>query len=117
MAYPFGVYDDRILHLIRESTGIRYSRTIKNTHAFDLPKSEELLFWHPSVYYIEPEFESIVDEFLTLECDEPKLLYIWGHSFELDTKDISWERFERVCEKLSRRADIFYGTNSEILDK
>ncbi len=116
MAYPFGVYDDRILKLMRERTGIRYSRTIKNTHAFDLPKEDELLTWHPSVYYIEPEFESVVDEFLALDREEPALLYIWGHSFELDS-DIAPSEFERICEKLSRREDIFYGTNSEILDK
>ena len=116
MAYPFGIYDDRILKLMRDRTGIRYSRTIKNTHAFDLPNRDELLTWHPSVYYIEPEFESVVEEFLALDREEPALLYIWGHSFELDS-DIAPAEFERICEKLSRREDIFYGTNSEILDK
>ena len=114
MAYPFGVYDDRILSLIRERTGIKYSRTIKNTHAFGLPKSDELLTWHPSVYYIEPELEGVVDEFLALECDEPQLLYIWGHSFELDS-DIGDAAFEEICQKLSGREDIFYGTNREVL--
>ena len=114
MAYPFGVYDERILKLIRENTGIKYSRTIKDTHSFEIPKCEELLSWHPSVYYIDKEFEAVVDRFLALESDEPQLLYIWGHSFELDS-DISDAEFERICKKLSNRADIFYGTNREVL--
>ena len=113
MAYPFGIYDDRILSLMRERTGIRYSRTIKNTHAFELPRADELLTWHPSVYYIEPEFESVVDEFLALKCDEPKLLYIWGHSFELDS-DIGDATFDRICKKLAGREDIFYATNKDL---
>lgn len=114
MAYPFGVYDERILELIRTRTGVKYSRTINNTRAFCLPKGDELLTWHPSVYYIEPELESVVDEFLALECDEPQLLYIWGHSFELDS-DIDDATFERICKKLSGREDIFYGTNREVV--
>lgn len=114
MAYPFGVYDDRILSLIRERTGVKYSRTIKNTHAFGIPSADDMLTWHPSVYYIEPEFESVVDEFLALESDEAQLLYIWGHSFELDS-DIKDATFDRICTKLAGREDIFYGTNREVL--
>lgn len=114
MAYPFGIYDERILSLMRERTGIKYSRTIKNTHAFDLPRSEELLTWHPSAYYIEPDFETLVDEFLALDADEPRLLYVWGHSFELDS-DIGDATFDRICKKLAGREDIFYGTNREVL--
>lgn len=114
MAYPFGVYDDRILSLIRDRTGVKYSRTIKNTHAFGIPMYDEWLAWHPSVYYIEPEFESVVDEFLALESDEVQLLYIWGHSFELDS-DIEDATFDRICKKLAGREDIFYGTNREVL--
>ena len=114
MAYPFGVYDERILTLMRERTGVKYSRTIKNTHAFDIPGADELLTWHPSVYYIEPKLESVVDEFLALDADEPQLLYVWGHSFELDS-DINDATFERICKKLAGREDIFYGTNGEIL--
>ena len=67
------------------------------------------------MYYIEDCLEEIVDEFLSLTTDEPKLLYIWGHSYEMDAKYISWETFERICKKLSGKADIFYGTNKEVL--
>jgi hypothetical protein len=33
----------------------------------------------------------------------------------MDAEYISWEKFEDICRKLAGRADIFYGTNREVL--
>jgi hypothetical protein len=92
---------------------VRYARTIISTHSFN--EQTELHRFHPSVYYIEDCLEEMVDRFLALETDEPRLLYIWGHSYEMDAEYISWEKFEDICRKLAGRADIFYGTNREVL--
>ena len=115
MAYPCGGVnnDDRVAEIIRKNTGVKYARTITSTYKFDL--QENLLRFNPTVYYIEDCLEEIVDKFLALETDEEKLLYIWGHSYEMDAEYISWETFERICQKLSGKADIFYGTNKEVL--
>lgn len=115
MAYPCGGVnnDDRVAEIIRRRTSIQYVRTITSTHNFDLQTN--LHRFNPSVYYIENCFEEIVDRFLALETDKPQLLYIWGHSFEMDMGLIAWETFERICAKLSGKADIFYGTNKEVL--
>lgn len=115
MAYPCGGVnnDDRVAAIIKERTGIKYARTITSTHSFD--KQYNLFRFNPSVFYIEDCLEKTVDDFLTLEADEPKLLYIWGHSYEMDADLISWEAFERICKKLSGHEDIFYGTNKEVL--
>jgi peptidoglycan/xylan/chitin deacetylase (PgdA/CDA1 family) len=115
MAYPCGGVnnDERVAKLIRENTGIKYARTITSTHRFGEQKN--LYQFNPTVYYREPELEKIVDEFLTSNAEEPQLLYIWGHSYELDAEYITWETFERICQKLSGKADIFYGTNKEVL--
>jgi peptidoglycan/xylan/chitin deacetylase (PgdA/CDA1 family) len=116
MAYPCGGVnnDDRVAEIIKKNTPIKYSRTITSTHAFGLQEENRLRF-HPSVYYIEECFEEIVDKFLALETDEPQLLYIWGHSYEMDAGYITWEKFEEICQKLAFKADIFYGTNKEVL--
>ena len=114
MAYPNGPNDDRVAGIIRENTPIRYARTTVSTYSFELQK-ENLLRFNPSVYYIEDCLEEIVDKFLALKTDEPQLLYIWGHSYEMDAEYISWEKFERICEKLSGKEDIFYCTNKEAL--
>ena len=115
MAYPCGGVnnDDRVAEIIRRRTSIQYVRTITSTHNFDLQTN--LHRFNPSVYYIEDCFEEIVDRFLALETDKPQLLYIWGHSYEMDMGLIAWEMFERICAKLSGKADIFYGTNKEVL--
>ena len=115
MAYPCGGVnnDDRVAEIIKMNTGVRYSRTITSVYNFD--KQENLYRFNPSVYYIDDNFEENVDKFLALETDEPQLLYIWGHSYEMDAGLIAWENFERICKKLSGKAYIFYGTNKEVL--
>lgn len=114
MAYPYGTCDKRTAQIIKNNTGVKYSRTVVSTHSFDV-QTEDMLIFNPTVYYVEPCLEEIVDAFLALETDKPQLLYIWGHAYEMDAKYISWEAFERICEKLSGKDDIFYGTNAEVL--
>lgn len=114
MAYPNGAVDERVAGLLEKNTPIRYSRTVTNTHSFAVQK-EDLLRYDPTVYYIEDCLEELVDKFLASEANEEQLLYIWGHSYEMDAGFISWENFENICKKLSGKADIFYGTNKEVL--
>ena len=115
MAYPCGGQnnDDRVAEIIKNNTGVKFARGIESSYNFDL--QDNLFRFKPTVYYIEDCLDEVVDKFLSLERDEPSLLYIWGHSYEMDAEYISWERFEQVCKKLSGRDDIFYGTNSEVL--
>ena len=114
MAYPNGPNDDFVAGVIGRNSPIKYSRTTTSTHSFKVQK-ENLLRYNPTVYYIEDCFEEIVDKFLASESDEEQLLYIWGHSYEMDAGLISWEKFEEICKKLAFRDDIFYGTNKEVL--
>ena len=116
MAYPNGPNDDFVAKVIADNTPIRYSRTIQSTHSFAVQK-ENLLRYNPTAHYTEPCFEEIVDKFLASSSDEEQLLYIWGHSYELDDQNIAidWDVFECLCKKLAGHNDIFYGTNKEIL--
>lgn len=115
MAYPCGGKnnDERVAQIIASETGIKYARTITSTYQF-APQSN-LFRFNPTVHFIDADLENIVDRFLSEQ--DGGLLYIWGHSFELDAEYITWERFERVCKKLACNADIFYGTNREVLLK
>lgn len=115
MAYPCGGEnnDERVANIIREHTGIRYSRTITSSHSFD--RQAELFRFRPTVHLCEWEQTlRLAKEFITLKPDEPKLFYIWGHSYELDHEK-EWGRFEDLLKMLSGRDDIFYGTNREVL--
>lgn len=115
MAYPCGGEnnDDRVAEIIKENTGVKFARGLESTYNFDL--QDNLYRFKPTVYYIENCLDEVVDKFLSLDRDEPSLLYIWGHSYEMDAEYISWEKFEAVCKKLSGHDDIFYGTNGEVL--
>lgn len=115
MAYPCGGVnnDDRVAEIIRENTGVLYARGLESTYSFS--SQDNLLRFKPTVYYIEDCLDDVVDRFLEEKSDTPSLLYIWGHSYEMDAEYISWEKFEQVCKRLSGHSDIFYGTNKEVL--
>ena len=116
MAYPYGGKnnDDRVAKIIRENTPILYSRTITSTYTFELQK-DNLLRFNPTMHFTDARVEEVVDKFLSMTAEEPQLLYIWGHSYELDVDESCWVRFETLCKKLSGHEDIFYGTNKETL--
>ena len=116
MAYPCGGVnnDERVAKLIADNTSIRYSRTITSTYSYQLQKGN-LLRFNPTLHFLDERTEEVVEKFLALETDEPQLLYIWGHSYELDYSESRWERFESLCKMLSGKEDVFYGTNKETL--
>ncbi len=117
MAYPCGGVnnDERVAEIIKNNTKIKYSRTITSTHSFE-PHSENMLRFNPTLYWREYGLDDIIDEFLALKTDRPQLLYIWGHSYELDMKTgkLDWQKFEKICAKISGKSDIYYGTNKEV---
>ncbi len=115
MAYPCGGVnnDDRVAKLIKENTPIRFARTITSTNAFAM--QENLLRFNPTIYYRSAEkMFALAEEFLRMQTDKPQVFYIWGHAYELDGTEISWEKFEKLCRLIGGKEDIFYGTNSQI---
>ena len=115
LAYPCGGqnHDDRVASLVQSHTGIKYARTIISSNSFDLQK--DLMRFNPTVYICDDNLFDIAERFISSKTDEPQLLYIWGHAYELDTPKIPWEKFEELCCFLSGHSDVFYGTNMEIL--
>ena len=116
MAYPCGGVnnDERVAAVIKNNTPIAYARTITSTLTFGLQK-DSLLRFNPTLHFMNAKTEEIVQQFLEMQTDEPQLLYIWGHSYELDYDESRWQRFEELCKTLAGRDDIFYGTNKECL--
>lgn len=116
MAYPCGGVnnDDRVAEIIKNHTGVKYARTINDTNTFDV--SENLYRYHPTIYHIDMDkLLKIGQEFIDLKPDKPQVLYVWGHSYELDIDTSYWVKLEEFCKLISNRSDIFYGTNKEIL--
>ena len=116
MAYPCGGVnnDDRVASIIKENTGVKYSRTITSNNCFDL--QENLYRFNPTAYHLN--FEEMMQsgrEFIELKTEEPKVFYIWGHSYEIDYGADYWVKLEDFFKLISNKEDIFYGTNKEVL--
>jgi peptidoglycan/xylan/chitin deacetylase (PgdA/CDA1 family) len=116
MAYPCGGTNNNshVAEIIRKNTKIQYARTITSSHSFDL--QDDLLRFNPTVYHHE-EMDMMFElgkKFIEMNTDKPQILYVWGHSYEFDTRD-NWDRFEEFCSLISSHDDIFYGTNKEVL--
>ena len=117
MAYPCGApnCDDRIAKIIKENTGIEYARSFNVTKSFEPFK--DLYQYEGTMSHCEnwDSFFEIGKKFLEVETETPKVLYIWGHAFELDVDPKRWEIFEEFCKMISNKDDVFYGTNLEVL--
>ena len=116
MAYPCGGVnnDDRVAGIIKKNTGVKYSRTITTNNCFDL--QENLYRFNPTAYHLE--FEKMMQlgrEFVEFKPKEPKVFYIWGHSYEMDYGADYWVKLEEFFKLISNKEDIFYGTNKEVL--
>ena len=112
MAYPFGDCDERIAGVLRQHTGIRYSRTVRDNGRFD--RQRDLLQFDPTAHIDDMDrLQELGEKFLRSTPQTPQLFYIWGHSYEFDA--YGWEPFEAFCRWIAGRDDIFYGTNRETL--
>ena len=115
MAYPCGGTnnDERVANVIKENTKIKFARTITSTYSFDM--QTDLLRFNPTIHFGDEKLFSLAKEFLASQNNEPKLFYIWGHTYELDAVNGAWERFEEFCKLIANKDDIYYGTHGQVL--
>lgn len=115
MAYPGGGVnnDDRVAEIIKNHTGVKFSRTTTSNAKFDL--QDYLLRFNPTTSYGDFDYvRELADEFFSLKTETPKIFYIWGHSYEMDEEN-KWGKLEELFKYISGREDVFYGTNKEVL--
>ena len=115
MAYPFGTNDERTYNILKNRTGVKYARVVETTGNFDV--GQDLYRFCGTIYH-HAEWNKLFEtgeKFLSLQTEQPSLLYIWGHSFEFDIYPERWKIFEEFCKMMSNRKDIYYGTNKEVL--
>lgn len=111
MSYAYGDYDDRVVAQL-PALGIEYARTTRLDPGYGLPA--DFLRWTPTCHHRDclargKEFLSAPDR------QGPRLLYVWGHSYEFDNNN-NWAEIEQFCRDLGGQATIWYATNIEIVD-
>ena len=124
LAYPFGTYSEATLTAMKPA-GIEYARTATSqTNNFAMP--DDFRIWNATTHHNESE--KIVNYFIQNVEKSPwragGLLYIWGHSYELDNESapVGWEKLEEICKALSEHAEgedgmaIWFATNIEVVD-
>lgn len=114
MAYPYGNYNNQIVEILKEC-GIKYARGVRSKSKVATP--EQLLTLRPTMHHMDEHAFEIIENFLSLDetkLEKPQMLYIWGHSYEFDVRN-NWDRIEKICELVSGKSDVFYGTNAEVL--
>lgn len=119
MAYANGSLDDDVVDILKRC-GIHYSRTVVSTEKFDLPT--DWLRLPATCHHNHPRLMELAKSFVEYEVDatvfqryQPKLFYLWGHSYEFDN-DNNWDRIEEFAAFVGGKADIWYATNGEIYD-
>lgn len=116
MAYPGGGVnnDDRVAEIIKNNTGVKYSRTTTCTGNFDLQNN--LYRFNPTAYHLHfDKLMELGEKFVNMTPDKPQIFYVWGHSYEFDFYSDYRVKFEEFLKLISNKDDIFYGTNKEIL--
>jgi len=111
MAYPYGTYSHRTVEILAQEN-VKYARTCVQTETFSVP--DDLLCLATTCRHANRKLLELARAFVSLKTDTQQLFYIWGHSYEFDECQ-NWEVMEEFCKIISGHADIFYGTNSEVL--
>lgn len=100
---------------------IVYSRTLgEDNDSFDLPA--DWYAWMPTAHHTNPNAIAYAKKFVEMDVKkryvadtQPRLYYLWGHTFEFDRNN-DWEVLQELCEILGGHDDTWYATNIEIYD-
>ncbi len=116
MAYTFGAYNQELIEVL-DMLGVKYSRAGKTTDSRYFP--EKFTEWHPNFHHHGPILDSLVNMVESKDRRDLAILYVWGHSYELDspTPKRTWEDMEEFCKKAHEYKDkLWCATNIELYD-
>lgn len=113
LSYPFGSYNQVLLDLL-PGWGLRYGRVVPSTNDFRLPG--DFLLWRGSAHHSAAW--DLAQNFVVRSTAEMGVLFIWGHSWELDGNqpNNSWDYMESLCGVLGNRDDTWYVSAADLTD-
>lgn len=113
-AHPFSVYNDEIREILK-LCGYSYARGGESSYNFSLPENRYCI--KPTCRHKDPRLFELAERFVTEKPQDGDiyLFYLMGHSHEFDSEE-KWDMMERFCEKVAKKADVWYATNIELFD-
>lgn len=112
MSYPYSDFNNRVIEQCR-AVGMEYSRTAYDTMAFTVP--EDFMHWNPTCHFTHLNEELVQNFYKPMNFDGMRLLYVWGHSYEINTEE-KWVNTESKLKLISKKNDVWYATNIQIYD-
>lgn len=114
MAYPFGVFNDKVKDILRKCK-IAYSRTTAVTRHFWFP--DDWLEWNPTCHHDDENLMELIKEFVEVpeRWGLARLFCMYGHSWEFQNHN-NWEKLEEFAKYAGGRDDIWYATLIEVYD-
>ncbi len=114
LSYPFGAYNNLVLSTLR-SLSVNGARTTQNAWTPHYLPADPLK-WHPTCHHTGAL--TFAQPFVDQTEERMSLLYVWGHSYELDYgyADNSWDYMSGLCAILGDRGDVWYAGVTEVAD-
>ena len=98
---------------------IAYIRYTADNNDFYLPS--DWYCWKTSTHHQSAHALAYVEKFVNLKEPTvtarrmPRLLHVWGHTYEFDNNN-NWDRLEQICQMINSQDDIWCATNMEIYE-
>ncbi len=108
-AWAYGIYNDTACEVLKE-LGIKHCRTCETT--WDFGPQENMLLFKSAGHFRDADIFEKIDKFFSDDSEDPKVLYIWGHSYECDGDNL-WDRLEEVLRRVSGKENVLYAGNTE----
>ena len=132
-SYPRGKHNLNVQNLVKKS-GFLYARTVErhkfsisqnlyasptSLHAYrqyqDVFKIAWFSCWSPIGFLENMDWESLAKRYFD-KLEGGNVFHFWGHSWIID-KNNDWGRLERVLSYISRRKNVRYVSNGELILK
>ncbi len=110
MAYSYGTNDEKTVNHLKK-LGLKYGREVVSTKNFEV--SGDMLKFKPTCRHRDEDIFETIEKFLKSESEQPQILYMWGHTYEIDAYK-NWDEVERMLSLLAGKENILYGTNAEV---
>lgn len=115
-AYPGGDVDERVISDLNALNVISFARAVPDgKKSFAVPENRYCCI--PTGHIFDEDIYDTLEAFRSSDRTVPRLLHLYGHSYEIENTAGGWQRFEKLLKYLSEITDAAFMTNGEAYTK